>query len=77
MKAGNRGKGEGKRGGRSVIRRKAVAALKGIFSKGPTASEIGKLGNAVKREREEMRRRARVDEMRAAQGKSPWNWRPL
>lgn len=74
MRAGNRGKGEGKRGGRSVIRRKAVAALKSIFSKSPTASEIGKLGNAVKREQQRAKVRAKCDEMREKMGLPAARW---
>ncbi len=72
--ARNRRNGEGKRGGRSVIRRKAVAALKSIFSTGPTASEIGKLGNAVKREQQRAKVRAKCDEMREKMGLPAARW---
>lgn len=73
-RAGNRGKGEGKRGGRPIIRWGVVAALKSIFSKGPTASEIGKLGNAVKREQQRAKVRAKCDEMREKMGLPAARW---
>lgn len=74
--ARNRRNGEGKRGGRSVIRRKAVAALKRIFTRNriPTASDIGKLGAAVKHEKYRAKVRARCDMMRAKMGLPKAEW---
>lgn len=48
-----------------------------LFRLRPTSSDIGRELSQIGHREREMRRRARVDEMRAAQGKSPWNWRPL
>lgn len=39
-----------------------------------TASEAGRLGNQVKRERERERYKQFHDEMRRAQGKPKWEW---
>lgn len=39
-----------------------------------TASEAGKLGNAVKRQRARERYIRFHDEMRAAQGRPKWEW---
>ena len=41
---------------------------------GPTASEIGRLGNAVRRERERVAKRKFHETMRARLGLEPWKW---
>lgn len=45
-----------------------------LFRRHPTASEIGKLGNAVKRDREREAIRARCDEIRERLGLEPARW---
>jgi len=72
--AGNSGNGEGKRRGESAIRRRASAALKRIFKHQPTASEIGKLGNMVRRDRERAAFKSTTDDLRERLGLSKWEW---
>lgn len=45
-----------------------------LFRKQPTASEIGQLGNIVKRRRERMKVRAKCDEMRRNLGLPEVSW---
>lgn len=45
-----------------------------LFKRKVTASEIGRLGNAVKRSRERQRIRDKCDEMRAALGLPKVEW---
>lgn len=62
--------------GRQIVSQEALDWAEEWFNspEGITASEAGKLGNMVKRERERAKVRAKCDEMRAAMGMEPAKW---
>lgn len=45
-----------------------------LFRSGPTASEIGRLGNRVKRDRERKKFKRTTDDLRRRAGLLPWEW---